>query len=390
MLKCLYILIFLFSLSYQYDYCNGRIYIDNNALSLKEISSLCDNILKDDRYVILITTVSTYTTSASFSEKSEKFYNEHCNITKRKCEDNMAICIFLSSKEGEKGTIRIISGANIKNKIDNNDRQDIINRMVPLLRQNLYYDAIINAIKEISAYFHSSVLLKIFIFFIILLVVIGVIYYFLYYRKQQRHMMLIDANTSKEILLNQISDCSSNRLNDSYFPDEESINNNCNLIHNHICFLLNIISMIRKSSPPILSIEKCLLCMRMITGRPIQYIEMNNLTTLGQTPEDQYVENGNTRFGCMHVYHSECLRKFNIGQCLMCKVKNDEVINNNYNSEVVDENQIKSLIVNFPKLYTIKDLTDYVNNYNSEFNMLNMETYGNQLYAMWFNENRIN
>ena len=201
MLKFLYILIFLFSSSYQYDYCNGRIYIDNNALSLKEISSLCEAILKDDRYVILITTVTQFVNSASFSERSEKFYNEHCNITKIKCEDNMAICIFLSSKEGEKGTIRIISGANIKKKIDNNERQDIINRMVPLLRQNLYYDAIINAIKEISAYFTTSYF-KIFLFLIIIAIVLGIAYYFFFYRKQQRHMLLIDANTSKEILLN--------------------------------------------------------------------------------------------------------------------------------------------------------------------------------------------
>lgn len=383
MLKFLYILIFLFSSSYQYDYCNGRIYIDNNALSLKEISSLCEAILKDDRYVILITTVTQFVNSASFSERSEKFYNEHCNITKMKCEDNMAICIFLSSKEGEKGTIRIISGANIKKKIDNNERQDIINRMVPLLRQNLYYDAIINAIKEISAYFTTSYF-KIFLFLIIIAIVLGIAYYFFFYRKQQRHMLLIDANTSKEILLNQISDCSSNRLNDSYFPDEESINNNCNLIHNHICFLLNIISLIKKASPPILTIEKCLLCMRMIK----QYIEMANLQNTNS--QEDNVDSANVRFGCMHVYHSECIRKFNIGQCLMCKIKNDEVISNNYNSEVVDEGQIKNLIVNFTKLYTRKDLMDYVNNYNSEFNMLNMETYGNQLYAMWFNENRIN
>lgn len=379
--------------SLEYEYCNKRIFVDNNALSISEIDKICNTLMKDDRYIILITTMIGIYNGNYFTQQAESFFLSHCNITKKRCDNNMAICIYLTSIEGDKGAIRIISGGNVKNAVSDKERQNIINTMIPLLKSKQYYIAIDGAIKELSTYFGSGFMkfLKV-LFFIIIIGGIGFAIYYFYFKQKanlSHEVAVIESHeVSKEKLINDI--------NDSYFPSEDSINNNSNVIHNHISYLINLISTIKASSPPILSIEKCLLCLRGITtgSKQTQQIEMNmipnnpvNLNTNNYPLEPQSIgDNVNTRFGCMHVYHSECLRKFNLGNCLMCPNKSNDIVVNNYNSQVIDEQQIKNIIVNFTKLYTLKDLNDYVANYNTEFYSLNMEVFNNQLYNFWNNE----
>lgn len=384
----------LFYVSLEYEYCSKRIFVDNNALSISEIDKICTTLMNDDRYIILITTMIGHYNGNYFTQQAETFFLSHCNITKKSCDNNIAICIFLTSMEGDKGAIRIISGGNVKNAVRDKERQDIINTMIPLLKSKQYYIAIDGAIKELSTYFGSGFFkfLKV-LFFIIIIGGIGFAIYYFYFKQkgaQHQEVAVIESHeVSKEKLINDI--------NDSYFPSEDSINNNSNVIHNHISYLLNLISTIKTSSPPILSIEKCLLCLRGITTgmKPIQQIEMNMITnnpsnTNNYPPEQISIgDNVNTRFSCMHVYHSECLRKFNLGNCLMCPNKSNDVVVNNYNSQVIDEQQIKNIIVNFPKLYTLKDLNDYVTNYNNEFNSLNAEVFNNQLYNYWNTEKTV-
>ena len=100
---------------YNYFYCYNKIYVDNNALSLTEIEHLCNTFEINDRYVIKITNIQNAVyDSTYFSQQAEIFFNQQCVYTPHKCQDSFGIIIFLTSLTGDKGTIRIVTGKNIK------------------------------------------------------------------------------------------------------------------------------------------------------------------------------------------------------------------------------------------------------------------------------------
>ena len=99
-------------------------------------------------------------------------------------------------------------------------------------------------------------------------------------------------------------------------------------IHNHLVALEKMIEEINQNDPPIKNTNMCLICMQSI---------INTVGTL---------ETGNTRFACQHIYHRDCLSRYNINCCLMCKDTDNNasiVINNYHDSQVINEEQIKNL-----------------------------------------------
>jgi hypothetical protein len=49
------------------------------------------------------------------------------------------------------------------------------------------------------------------------------------------------------------------------------------------------------------------------------------------------------------------------------------VIPNNYNTQIIDERQIKNLIINFNAIYNVELLKEYIKMFPEEFNKLNIE-----------------
>ena len=86
------------------------------------------------------------------------------------------------------------------------------------------------------------------------------------------------------------------------------------------------------------------------------------------------IETGNTRFACQHVYHSDCLSRYNLYSCLMCKGINENAsvtINNYDNFQVINEEQIKNFIKNLQNIYPPQELKFYAQTYPQEYNNFN-------------------
>ena len=131
-------------------YCNGRIYSDNNGLSINEINSICSKITADDRYVILFTNQDRFIDEKSYTYASEDFFSTHCYSNSINCKYDFAICIFLWG-----GKVIITSGSIAKNVVTQENRMNIINNMVIYLKNREYYTAIQSAITDISKiYYH--------------------------------------------------------------------------------------------------------------------------------------------------------------------------------------------------------------------------------------------
>lgn len=68
--------------------------------------------------------------------------------------------------------------------------------------------------------------------------------------------------------------------------------------------------------------------------------------------------------------------------CFQTSQNATEVILNNYDTQVLEENHIISLIKNLPLIYSTQDLKDYSLSYNSEFSNLS-QIYVPNLDSLW-------
>ena len=353
------IFIFLFSFTKEgnlliYDsrnfYCNGRIYSDNNGLSINEINSICSKITNDDRYVVLFTNMDRFSDERSYTYNSEDFFSTRCYSNSINCKYDFAICIYLWG-----GKVIITSGSVAKNIVNTSKRMNIINDMIIYLRNQEYYQAIQSAITQISKIYyqngggrygndtshqqggHSTFVV---FFFILILCCCCICCYFIYQNQQK-------SNTYTQIIENQ--------NNGSYTVSQNTYDQSLK-IHNHLVSLEKIIEEIKQSDPPIKNTNICLICMQPI---------INTVGTL---------ESANTRFACQHVYHRDCLSRYNINCCLMCRGINDNnstIIINNYDSQVLNEEQVKNFIKNLQNIYPPQELKIYAQRYPQEYNNFN-------------------
>jgi uncharacterized membrane protein YgcG len=333
-------------------YCNGRIYSDNNGLSINEINSICSKITADDRYVILFTNQDRFIDEKSYTYASEDFFSTHCYSNTINCKYDFAICIFLWG-----GKVIITSGSIAKNVVTQGNRMNIINNMVIYLKNQEYYTAIQSAITEISKLYyqnggrrgttttnkeHSTFVV---FFFIIIILCCCVCCYFIYQNQQKSNEEL----TYTKIVENGNGD-------DGYTVNQNYTYDQSLKIHNHLVALEKMIEEINQNDPPIKNTNMCLICMQSI---------INTVGTL---------ETGNTRFACQHVYHKDCLSRYNIHCCLMCKDIDQNasiVINNYHDSQVVNEEQVKNFIKNLQLIYPPQELKIYSQRYPQEYNNFN-------------------
>ena len=333
-------------------YCNGRIYSDNNGLSINEINSLCSKITSDDRYVILFTNQDRFSDEKSYTYNSEDFFSTRCYSNSINCKYDFAICIYLWG-----GKVIITSGSIAKNIVNQGNRMNIINNMIVYLRDGEYYTAIQSAISQISKIYyqnggrrgttttnqgsHSTFVT---FFFILILCCCCICCYFIYQNQQKSNQEL----TYTQIIENQND--GSYTVNQNYTYDQSL------KIHNHLVALEKIIEEINQSDPPIKNTNLCLICMQPI------------INTVGT------VETGNTRFDCKHVYHTDCLSRNNLNMCLMCKGINDKcsvTINNYHDTQVINEEQVKNFIKNLQNIYPPQQLKIYAQRYPQEYNNFN-------------------
>ena len=332
-------------------YCNGRIYSDNNGLSISEINSLCSKITSDDRYVILFTNQDRFSDEKSYTYNSEDFFSTRCYSNLINCKYDFAICIYLWG-----GKVIITSGSIAKNVVNQGNRMNIINNMIVYLRNQEYYTAIQSALTEISKIYyqnggkrgtsthqggHSTFVT---FFFILILCCCCFCCYFIYQNQQKSNEEL----TYTQIIENQND--GSYTVNQNYTYDQSL------KIHNHLNALEKIIQEINQNNPPIKITNMCLICMQSIINTP------------------GTLENGNTRFACQHFYHNDCLSRYNLHSCLMCKDINDNAsitVNNYHDTQEINEEQVKNFIKNIQNIYPPQELKIYAQRYPQEYNNFN-------------------
>ena len=333
-------------------YCNGRIYSDNNGLSMSEINSICSKISADDRFVVLFTNQDRFHDERSYTLNSEDFFSTHCYSNSINCKYDFAICIYLWG-----GKVIITSGSIAKNIVNQGNRMNIINNMIIYLRNQEYYTAIQTAISEISNIYYKNGGRKgttnsqgghstfVVFFFILILCCCCICCYFIYQNQQKSNEEL----TYTQIIENQNS-------NGEIFTVNQNTYDQSLKIHNHLVALEKIIEEIKQSNPQIKNTNICLICMQPI------------INTVGT------IETGNTRFACQHVYHSDCLSRFNLHCCLMCKGLDDNastIINNYHDTQVLNEDQVKNFIKNLQNIYPPQELKIYAQRYPQEYNNFN-------------------
>ena len=344
-------------------YCNNRIYCDNNYLSVKEINSICTRMTTDDRFVLLFTNKDNFQSENSYVSWSESFFSSQCLYNSVNCKYDFAICIYL-----HKGKIIITSGSIAKNVVTQSNRMNVINNMIIYLQSGDYFSAIENGIKQLSKLFyengggnyknqggngnhsggHSTFT---FIFFLLILCCCCTGCYLLYKNQQK---------SNEELTYTQIIENSNSGNDNSY--------NQALIIHNHLNSLEQMINEIQQNDPPIKNTNLCLICMQPIINTP------------------GTLEVGNTRFACQHVYHSNCLNRYNINNCLMCPDDDNSrvIIKNYYDSQVVNEENIKNLIKNLERIYPPQQLKIYSQTYPQEYNNFNEGLMVGMLASTWF------
>ena len=348
----------------RYFYCNNRIYCDNNGLSQSDITSLCSKITSDDRYVILFTNKDRFADERSYSYNSEDFFSNNCLSNKIDCKYDFAISVYLWG-----GKVIITAGSNSKNIVKQDQRMRIINNMIIYLKNGQYHTALLNALTELTKLYyqnggrntgttrqnnsggHSTFVI---FFFILICLCCCICCYFIYKNQQKSNEEL----TYTQIIENQkVGNFSGGNSYDQSLK-----------IHNHLVALEKIIEEIKKSNPPIKETNQCLICMQAI------------INTIGA------IETGNTRFACQHVYHTDCLSRYNLNSCLICNGITDNAnvkIPNYHDSQVLSEEQIKNFIKNLQNIYPPKELRIYTQRYPQEYNNFNDGLLMGMLATSW-------
>ena len=384
-------------------YCDNKIYSDINLLTQDEIINLCHKINKyNQRYSILISNSPYYTQFLNdnyFTEQCQNFFDNY----NKDLENGISFCVFITSYtfNNAQGKIRIIYGHKVLHKINNNIRNSIVNIMSSYLKNKMFYKAFDKGIDEFNDYLYEghSFLFKFFFYFLIPLFFIGGLYYYCFiYKKKEDNNLLLNNNNFTPQYESLIDDNNNNNhiQMENYPTYNEVISSNP--IYNHILFLENLINQLKYLNPQIITIDKCLICLKQII---INYnnnynkgkqIEMYNFDTQIENYNNNnidinFYDKNNTRFSCGHIFHNECLRKCNLGKCIICFNNNsngkcNEIIDNKINTQVIDENNVKNLIINFNKIYSNNDLKNFSIDFKNDFIRIN-HTFNNQLQNYW-------
>jgi hypothetical protein len=371
--------------NYNYFFCNGKIYASDKKIGLDHINQICEEIIDDYRILILIkkeiqiipsTNIDNY-----YTRDSEDFFIKQCNIlNKQICDYGFMISIYTNSRK-----IKLIAGSVSKNIVSLEQRNNIINSMKNYLAREKYSDAIQIAVGMIQSYSPLQNWPK------------------------SGNNPNYQPNSSPDNI-------SYNPNNPMYIPpqkkeekssgsfgliflfvicplilcciyfmfkkdgaSETTLSNSADAINVHLNKLEHLLNDIKKNSPPVMSINICLICMQRIQFQN----NLNNFSTSNNdygysnnySMQNTLIQNDciNTRYVCGHVYHSHCLNSCNLHNCTMCPTNSQASMTmpNSHDSQVVDENNVKNFIKDLNLIYEKDRLQEYARQYPQEFSNFN-------------------
>ena len=370
-LICLFLQCVLASEESKYFFCNGRIYASDPKIDLQDINELCQRINSDYRFLIVIkknipdhipalgVELDNYIT-----RDSEDFFSRKCrDINKKICDYGFMISIYSSVRK-----VRITAGSVSKHDVTVDMRNNIINSIRNLLSKQEYDMAIFKAIDMLQSYSqynnnNSNI-------------------------SNPSYIPPTNNNTKKEsssgtsfLLIFVFIICPLFLCCFYYAYKKNTVysqqGNSAEDIHRHLNEIENLLQDVKRNNPPVMSINKCVICMKQIQ---MQSQNPNPYNTLSTTQHDNYMQSNlivrdpnHTRFACGHVFHNICLNDKNLTACLMCvgNVQSSMVIPNTHEAQVVDEGNIKNLIQNLHLIYEKENLQDYARTYPNEYDSYN-------------------
>lgn len=327
------------------SYCSGLIEDTYNRMASFKLDPVCHTIMnRQERILVRLTDdVPHQGTSydSLYDNDAVRYFNSKCALNGGKCKITILISVYFQSRK-----IRITVGSELENLISHSNRLYIIDLMKSSLVNELYEEAFQTA----TSYLVKQLPTRTYVYnnvdnddrshnshgtsggsviFAILLVFCCFGGCFWYYWNNKKE---------EENLLDQ--------------PSDESI-------HIHMQKLLDINKYkIKTMSPPITSIEICVICMEHLN--PFWERDMSS----GNTNSNMFL----SRFFCGHYYHSSCLSAKNIHTCLMCLETQSQVsvepCFKYYNT--VSEDNIFNVIKNFDRIYPRELLGTYRNNYKND------------------------
>lgn len=282
-----------------------------------------------------------------YDNNNEQFFNVKCQQLGQ-CRTSILITVFFQARK-----IRITTGSEINRVIPIYQRQVIINNMKPYLQNNNFFGAfeyaintVVSQLPAVHEYPHSSSSSGfgtfLYVLFIILIVLCCV--YCLYYAMTQNSNNEITEVTESEI-------------------------------HDHFDKLMDLVKYkIRTSSPPMISIEQCLVCMK--------FLNPNWESELNSNESESHLNL--KKFNCGHFFHKHCLENRGINKCLLCKDSTFEVpvepCIRYYHP--VSEDSIFNLINNFDLLYPRDTLKRYNTVYKQDVVVI-QQTYPSYPFILW-------
>ena len=140
-------LLIYFSTTYdtQYFSCKNKIYSDSLVLSYNDLNNLCSTLLSNDRFIIFVSNKLIYPDENSYIILSENFFKTYCINTQFGCKNSFGIFVYILS-----GKILIVAGQNVKNYVNQSNRLNIINSIIPYFKNNNYYSGLEIGIKNLE------------------------------------------------------------------------------------------------------------------------------------------------------------------------------------------------------------------------------------------------
>jgi hypothetical protein len=375
----------------KYYFCKDKIFASYLKISSDDINTICDKLWNDPRILVSIQKDITIGNAREdldnyYTRDSEEFFLKRCiNFKDALCDNGFMISIYTDARK-----IRLTAGRLSKNTITQEQRGKIINSVKSQLSQEMYAVAIIKIIdlinsqsyyqpyQQTTSYRPPSEVIVVPSprprehssgpgFFVILIFVICpclCLCYALYY-------------------------CYSKSQQSNYYSQTYTAES----VHEHLCKLEKLLKDIKRNDFPHIAVDTCLLCMQQIftntqfemnnynpghhhhhshnqnTNYPNFNTTYNDMQTGLLPPSDPNVY----RLGCGHMYHTNCFTSRNLSSCLMCvgNPQSSVRVPNTSNLQVVNEDNVKTLIQNLRYIYDRETLESYSRSYPNEFDTFN-------------------
>jgi hypothetical protein len=372
----------------KFYFCGGKIYDPDYQLSTGNINAICQRIGNNENRILISiqrnialptrTSLSTQDENNLYTRDTEDIFLAQCaRVGSYTCDWGYLFSLYTERSMDGSRKARLTAGRLSKNNLSTSYRENIMNVARSNLQNNQFTDGIIKVVDQFHVILGNNNIR-------------GGSSITTYNQPQTTYTTHTTNNNSGGgfwkflLFLLFVGICVGccYCAYKTYNVENAGLNHHHSVVHytsenvrHHLHKLEHLLKDVRNSNPPLVSINKCLLCMDTIQGFNNQnnnFYEMNNFSTTNNDMRTNLIQqqtNNLTRFQCGHLYHTACLDSFGLGCCLMCEPDLNARIKiiNLSNEHIVDEIQIRKFICNFNRIYGKEVVEEYTHRYPEDY-----------------------